>query len=146
MGVAVTQEADDSAQLLPAVDRVEERLKTATDGGRRRLHHTRQYREVGQEGDRFFGEHAVGKWTERNHPKIEASEPTGGLTIQDPPDSVKAEMEFLPYLLETIETVGKRSWLNDCVHVFLIHQTVPPCGHTIVNNLTRNDCLRHVFA
>jgi transposase len=36
VGVAVTQEANDSAQLLPAVDRVEQRLekKAATDGGR----------------------------------------------------------------------------------------------------------------
>jgi len=38
VGVAVTQEADDRAQLLPAVDRVEERLKKkpqqmVADGG-----------------------------------------------------------------------------------------------------------------
>jgi Transposase DDE domain len=69
VGVAVTQEADDSAQLLPAVDRVEERLKKQSqqmvaDGG----YTTRDNIEKLAERDRFLGEHAVGKCTERNHP------------------------------------------------------------------------------
>jgi len=50
VGVAMTQAAEDSAQLLPAVDRMEATIKekAAAGGGRWRLHDARKYREDGR--------------------------------------------------------------------------------------------------
>ncbi len=62
VGVAVTQEANDSAQLLPAVDRrgTATGEKASTDGGRQRIHHAREYREDGRtEEVDFLGGHAT---------------------------------------------------------------------------------------
>ena len=61
VGVAVTQEANDMAQLLPAVDRVEQRLEKkpqqmVADSG---YTHAREYREDGRTRDRFSGDHAT---------------------------------------------------------------------------------------
>src|ERR1700682_2722597 len=68
VGVAVTQEANDSAQLLPAVERIENQLKQTPEqnGGRWRLHHARQHREDGWAGDRFSGEYGTGGDAERS--------------------------------------------------------------------------------
>src|ERR1700682_154557 len=68
LGVSVTQEANDSAQLLPAVERIENQLKQTPEqnGGRWRLHHARQHREDGWAGDRFSGEYGTGGDAERS--------------------------------------------------------------------------------
>jgi transposase len=60
VGVAVTQEPNDSGQLLPAVDRLEQRLEKrpqqmVADSG----YTTREYREDGRARDRFSRDHAV---------------------------------------------------------------------------------------
>ena len=55
VGVAVTEEPNDSGQLLPAVDRVEQRLEKRPQQmvADSRLHHAREYREDGRARDRF---------------------------------------------------------------------------------------------
>src|SRR5256886_9348750 len=69
VGVAVTQEADDSAQLLPAVDRVEERLKKkpqqmVADGG---YNTPDNIGKMAQRGVGFLGSIAWGKGTNRTN-------------------------------------------------------------------------------
>jgi transposase len=61
VGVAVTAEANDCEQLLPAVDRLEQRLNKTPKQVvvRSWLHHAREYRENGRATDRFSGEHAT---------------------------------------------------------------------------------------
>ena len=63
VGVAVTQEPNDSGQLLPAVDSLEQRLeKKAATPDRwpiAAIPREREYREDGRARDRFSGDHAV---------------------------------------------------------------------------------------
>jgi Transposase DDE domain len=70
VGVAVTQEANDSVQLLPAVDRVEQQLKKkpqqlVADGGNTTRDNIEKLAERGID---FLGEHEVGKCAERSQP------------------------------------------------------------------------------